>query len=260
MAVNENKNVEPKLYKDALTINNPTNQSSYRLNYLNELWQKQQNLNEKLSTGLQEVGKSVNDTKEKQMKYWEDVANRIQEQESYVGPLLEKIKQQDERYEKILNQLDKLGNFNQELANNIKQEALINQAIIDQLTFQEQSTQSITQKLEGFNGLNVDLSSQLSEQEELYNKLNEKLLLQEAFHKTVMERLEQQEALTQKVSRQLDNLKSVVYERVAILLDKIETNFKLTSSFLFSFFSKPNFIQRMTVKKEKEDKEKEVIK
>jgi hypothetical protein len=250
------KNQENRtLYKHSSEIKVTSNQDSFRKNYLQEFIKQQSNINSSLENASNEVNILVNETRNEQEQHFNHVLKQLEQQEKRTTPLIENITRQEEAYKILLDRFEAIDEFNHELSKKYDNEGLINQAIVDQLTIQDTAIQQLSKKIEQFGGLHHSLSEQLEEQNNINDDILKTLELQESFHKTILERLEHQEALNQKMSREIDSLKATLFERFNYVIEKIEDNYKQITGFVTQLFTKSGFFHRITVEKDKKEKE-----
>jgi chromosome segregation ATPase len=250
-----NKQLEPRVYKTKVSLKDIPNQSNYRVNYLEEFVKEQSQINGQLSNSFEKVSSLLRNTNSQQTNQYINLLKRMDKQEARSPQFLSKLSSQETQLSLINQRLQELDSIHQTLAKDIEQDELINQAIMDQLTTQDQTLNKLTKKIEEYEAIYQEISIQQKMQTELYNDIVQKLQLQDAFHQTILEELGKQEAVTQKLSSQIENVKEIILEKVTSIIDKIESTYKSTSNYLFSFFGKPAPKQL-----EKETDEKEEIK
>lgn len=79
----------------------------------------------------------------------------------------------------------------------------------------------------------IQLQKTVETQTVVQEKLSKQLKDQKNRQDDVMKRLENQDALLEKVLRQLQFLRSIIFERSAHLIEKIESGYQLTSSYIY---------------------------
>ena len=237
----------PDLYNAEPEMESDSNQESYRLNYLQEVLQQQQTINQQLtenyhemddqfSESLQGLQQLINNSSQKNTKEITYVIARLAEQEQLIQKFIDLCAKHNTDNEFILKRLDELEKRNEQITDILEKESLINQAILDQVSVQHASTEALTGEFKQFEAFSQSLSEQLDKQEATFDEMKKQLEVQEVFHSTVMERLDEQEAMVQKIMRQLDNLRSVVYERASYISEKFEAGFKQIVKPVQSFF------------------------
>ncbi|MFC0273892.1 hypothetical protein ACFFIX_21135 [Metabacillus herbersteinensis] len=256
MTILLNKSAMPKLYKSiSANLSVTSNQEKFRVNYLQEFVNQQQKINEKLSDEADVVSTLVRESSIDQKNHFHEIFSQLEKQEIITNPLIQNMEEQQASTTIILERLSSMDRMKEELLKKIDDEGLLNTTIIDQLSFQDQSIQGLARKFDEYEQRHIETGSQLTSQAELNKQILEKLELQEAFHQTIVDRLNQQEALTQKISRELDNLKAILFERVTHIVDKIDNNYKLTTSYIANILTRTGLIQRFSVPNEKKEKE-----
>lgn len=256
MTILLDKNAMPKLYKSiSANLSDTSNQEKFRVNYMQEFVNQQKKINGKLSEEAEIVSKFVRESNINQKTHFQEIFSQLEKQESITNPLIQNMEEQQASTSIILERLKSMDKMKEELLKKIEDEGLLNTTIIDQLTFQDQSIQGLSRKFDEYEQRHIETGSQLTSQAELNKQILEKLELQEAFHQTIVDRLNQQEALTQKISRELDNLKAIFFERVTHIVDKIDENYKLTTSYFANIMARTGLIQRFSVSNEKKEKE-----
>lgn len=171
---------------------------------------------------------------------------------------LEKVQNQEKISEEILLSLQHLKEHNYQLTESITNEKVMNQAILDQLSFQDQQLRNTNSQYENYVNLAQNLSEQLLQQEKILKELDEKIQVHDVYHSTVMNRLDKQDAFNEKVIRQLDHLKSIVYERVGTIMEKIESSYQSTTDYFTGIFNQSGFMKPFLLSsrpKEKTEKE-----
>lgn len=245
----------PTIFKNPSTLKHSSNQESFRKNYLQEFIAQQADMNASLKNSSIEVSMLVNETKVEQLQQFSHVFKQLEHQDQRTTPLLENINKQEAIYNTLLERFEAVDQFNDKLIKKHENEGLINQVIIDQLTIQDSEINQISKKIEEYRTLNYSLTEQLDEQIRINGDVLNSIELQESFHKTILERLDHQDALNEKLSREIDTLKATLFERISFVVDKVEENYKQITGYVAQLFSKTGFIQRITVDKEKKQKE-----
>lgn len=249
-----NDRVHPKVYKKKLSKKNIPNQTLYRINYMNEFINQQRNVNNHMTESIEQSNLLFEDSRETQNRHFETLLARSDNQEILVNQFIDKIRKQETPIQMIMERLDNLEKLNKGLIDNIEKDGVMNEAIMAQLSFQDQSSHAISKALGGNEVMVQELIDQQRKQEGLFEEISKKLMIQESFHQTIMEQLEQQKAITQKLSNKLDNLKEVITEKVASFTDKLEENYRLTTSFVSSFLERRGVINKSpTMLSEKEE-------
>ncbi|MHC0035613.1 hypothetical protein [Pseudoneobacillus sp. C159] len=220
---------------------NLSNQQSYRLNYLSEYLSEQMKQNQSITENLNKITSSMNETQKDQVIKMNEIISGQQQQTLQSNQFINKILSQEKINEEIITSLNQLKGNHIEMGKSLQTEQQINQAILDQLNFQDQQFRETNKRLENYVTLATKLSEQLLIQEQILKGMGQKLDVQDVYHTTVMNKLEKQEALNEKIIRQIDHLKSIVYERATLILEKVEQSFQSTSEYFQEIFTKAGF-------------------
>jgi hypothetical protein len=218
-----------------------SNQHSYRLNFLSEFISTQIKQNETIQHNLKSVVSTIDETRQEQEQKMDQIILHQQYQNQQSDQYIKKVSSQEKTNDEILLNIQQLTENHIEFGKSLQNEQLINQAILDQLNFQDQQLRETNKQLENYVTLATKLSEQLINQENILKEMEQKLLIQDIYHSTVMSKLENQEALNEKIIRQLDHLKSIIYERVTLIVDKVEHSFQSTSEYFHEIFTKAGF-------------------
>jgi cyanate lyase len=213
------------------------NQESFRSHFLQEYMEKQDELSNKLVSCFSQMIDRVEETKVKQDVQFHQLVEMLQEQEvNVMERVMVAIKEQETTLGEVMQQLDQLEENGQMLHDTQVKEKLMSEAILDQLAFQDDALRKLSSQLEMYESGAKEVFSQFDKQGAINEQIAQSFQTQEVFHQTVMERLDQQEATTEKVSRQLDNLKGILYERAAHIVEKLETNLLKITQPVHRFF------------------------
>jgi DNA-binding FrmR family transcriptional regulator len=239
MTLYMNRQMEPKVYKTKVKLKDIQNQKKYRVNYLEEFMKEQQQLNGQITDSYHKISNQMQSASLKHNNHFNNLLRKMDKQESRTTQFINKLSSQETPIQNILERLEKLDSIHQTLVKEMAQDELTNQAIMDQLSAQDQAINKLSQKIVEYESIYQEIFSQQTQQTELYNDMMQKLQLQEAFHKTILDELSKQEAVNQKISGQIDSIKEMIIDKVTTILEKIESTYKSTSNYLFSFFGKP---------------------
>lgn len=232
MSLFVNKEVEPKVHLSSSHISE-SNQEVYRLQFLAEVLKCQDTINKKLAYSLESINSLFQKTALDQQQQNLIIESKIEGQKTVHSHMLINL----ERLEAIINErMEQINGDKQEIAQLVGKEEIVHQTILAQLSTQDQISMNIIKKI---SELEIELTEHIKNQQSAQTEITSKLEVQDVYHKTVMERLDQQEAITHKVNRQLDNLKSVIFERIGHLAEKIEVQSKHTIKSLTGLFFKP---------------------
>jgi hypothetical protein len=246
-------NLSPKVFTPKKPLPNP-NQQNFRLNYLSEFMSQQLLQNETINESIDEVLTTVNQTHTTHELKIDQIIEESHQQKEMNHLFLEKVDLQGKSTEEIFLSLQHLNEKNQQLSESIVNEQLMNQAILDQLTFQDQQLRNTNSQLENYVNLAHELSAQLLLQEQILKEMNQKLQVHDIYHNTVMESLDKQEAMNEKIFRQLDFLKSLIYERVNIMIEKVENSYQSTTEYFDGLFNKLGFMRPFLLSNRPKDK------
>ncbi|UQD52049.1 hypothetical protein C0971_08510 [Bacillus methanolicus] len=255
MTLYVNGKMEPKLYITQSSLQDP-NQNLFHLNYMAQFIDQQQSVNQQLSDSFQEVNVLLNHAKSEQTNYFEEVLNRIEQQESFSRQLDSLLKKHEQTAQVILERLSELEQLQKGIEKQAEGEGLVHQAILDQLSFQDQKFDGLTNKIEEYGRMNQEFKHQLEKQQTIFADISQKLNNEEIYHKTVMERLDQQDALSHRLSRQLDHLKENIFEKFSHLSEQLQFHFRITASYFFSLFSRRGIMYRPPAKSISKEEEK----
>jgi hypothetical protein len=219
------------------------NQQSYRLNFLNEFVSQQAKQNIEIKHSINKMVETVNTTHQTQQKKIDQVLQDQYQQKKEAEFFREKVEGHDKTSEDIFLSLDYIKKYQDKLNECMVNEQLLNQAILDQLNYQDQQLRHTNVQLETYVALAGQLSEQLITQEQLLKEMEQKLQVQDVYHQTVMTKLDKQDAINDKIIWQLDHLKSIVYERVNIIVEKVESSFQSTSVYFQDVVNKSGFMK-----------------
>lgn len=251
-----------QFHSKVFTPDNPmpkSNQQSFRLNYISEFVSQQLQQNDKISHSMNEIISTVNQNHQIHDQKMELILKENQNQKNQSDVYLEKVVHQEKITEEIHSSLKDLIEQNYQLSENISNEKLMNQAILDQLSFQDQQLRNTNHQLESYVNLAQNLSEQLLQQEMILKEIDQKVQVHDVYHSTVMDRLDKQDAFNEKVLRQLEHLKTVIYERVSHVIDKIESSYQSTTDYFNGVFNQSGFMKPFLLSsrpKEKNEKDK----
>ncbi|MED1672627.1 hypothetical protein [Pallidibacillus thermolactis] len=210
---------------------------------LDLLLKEQSQSHEEVVTRLKHLFNNHNETDENIKKLFEKIESEQEYLRNVIQAYFTEIIEQQATHQKQLEQ----GNFNQEeIRINMKDLAALGNVFKEQLQLIEKAQQELLEMLQSLDKNQKHLTSKMEEQGD--------------YQSGILNRLETQEAYTDKILRQLDHLRSVIFERAGVIVEKIEKGFKQTTSHITRFFntserqSLDEFIQDVEVKKEKQEK------
>ncbi|MDL4842997.1 hypothetical protein [Aquibacillus rhizosphaerae] len=223
MAVFINIGKHPDIFKNKKNIKEP-NQQSFRVNYLTELINEQRNINQSFITSFSEL-KDVHERHyHMQASNWE----RIDKQFSELTERQSKQEQFEYQVKQWLSNLDKSEN---NLHAMLENEQILNKTILEQIKELSQSNQEIVRGLTEYDVYNNQLNEKVDLLFNQQDTLNDQFTNQVENQNEMIGRMENQEALLEKAVREINNIRSIVYERVSYLIEKIE-NSSLYNKFL----------------------------
>jgi hypothetical protein len=239
---NKDKYLSSRVFTPDKPSNQP-NQHSYRLNYLNEFVSQQAKQNQEIYDSINKMVETVTTTHQTQERMIDQVLQDQHQQKKQSEFFREKVENHGKTTEDILHSLAHIKHYQDQLNECLLNEQLINQAILDQLNFQDHQLRQTNNQLENYVALAGQLSEQLINQEQLLKEMEQKLQVQDIYHQTVMTKLDKQDAVNDKIIRQLDHLKSIVYERVNLIVEKVENSFQTTSVYFQDVINKSGFMK-----------------
>lgn len=228
-----NNELYPKIHLSQAKLRE-MNQNEFRRDSMADSLEFQQQLNQKLSESIDSVQQLFQHTNTTQQLQNNKINNAIENQDSRQVSILKNL----ERLETtVLEHLELMNAKQQELVCMSRFDENQQQALFAQLTVQDQKTSDLLKKI-----YELETFSKQLKQEMLASNhdLSAKIEVQDVYHQTVIERIEAQEAVTHKMNRQLDNLKAVIFERIADLADKIEYQSKNTIKTLTGILFRPH--------------------
>lgn len=228
-----NKGLYPKVHLSSAHLKE-VNQSEYRRDAMSEFLEFQQSMNQKLTESIVSVQQLFEKSNNTQQLQNITLNEAIENQESGQMRILNNLEKLEAT---VLEHLTTMNTERQELLKMAKVDENQQQALFAQLSVQDQKTSDLLNKI----GELESFSKQLKQEMLASSKeLSAKIEVQDMYHQTVMERIESQEAVTHKMNRQLDNLKAVIFERIADIAEKIDCQSKNTIKALSGIFIKPS--------------------
>jgi hypothetical protein len=222
---------------------NSSNQESFRLNYLSDFIMNQAEQNRTLNHSIDQVKQTVNTNHLVQDYKMDQIMKENQIQRNTSEVFLEKVENHEKVTEEILSSIEKISIHHDQLSQSLKNEQLLNQAILDQLSFQDTQLRNTNNQLENYVSLANQLSEQLVIQEKLLKEMEQKLQVQDIYHDTVMKKLDNQDAMNEKILRQIDHLRSIIYERVNEVMEKLEKSYHATTDYFNGVLNKTGFMK-----------------
>lgn len=228
-----NNELDPKIHLSSTKLRE-MNQNEYRRDSTTDYLEFQQKLNQKLSESIDSVQQLFQHTNTAQQLQNNKISDAIENQDSRQDTILKNLEKLETT---VLEHLEKMSAKQQELVKMTKFDEIQQQALFAQLAVQDQKTNDLLNKI-----FELETFSKQLKQEMLASNhdLSAKIEVQDVYHQTVIERIDAQEAVTHKMNRQLDNLKAVIFERIADLADKIEYQSKNTIKTLTGIIFRPH--------------------
>lgn len=194
-------------------------QAFYRRDHLSDLMNEQKTFNATIEKSLNKLHMLGEQQHHMQSFQWNETIRHLQDiyqqhEERDTSPLLKTLEEQIDLL--TLNH------------NDHKQQIHVMTKSYDELL------RTINSYNDQYKHLCEQIDNQMMVQKRIVNDMAE----QENIQKKLDKRLENQEALTEKMIRQIDHLRSIVFERVNYLADKIDTMYKDTSSYMSQLMSR----------------------
>ncbi|RSD26152.1 hypothetical protein [Mesobacillus subterraneus] len=228
-----NGSVSPLVFNRDENAAERSNQSLYRLNFLEEVLNEQQKLNNELTGSVTHFDASLEKNRHEQYTQFQELISFLTKQENISERVMENISEQKESTSGIDEKLLKLEGMHEQFAKAFLSKELTNQAILDQLAHQQAMIQELNRKLLEYEDVTTALVVQAKKQEELQNIITKHDDLQGIFHETIMERLDKQDAASGTISDQLGEINTSLSAKATAIMDKIEHQYtKFTQFFL----------------------------
>lgn len=224
-----NKDDHPEVFHNPNSLQDP-NQHFAKIDYLSELITGQKEAYESLRHSFRDLKDYHQQQETNQMNQWNDIIAQLKE-------LRENHQQQKEFASHVMNWLIKLDEESNKLQGILENEGQLKQEMIDQIQILNQSNQEMMKRLEQYESTNHDLSVKMNEQIERQQQISEQFSKQEDRQNEVLTRLDNQEALTEKILRQINHIRSILFERTNYLAEKIESGYKITSSYVYKLMT-----------------------
>ncbi|GGA83305.1 hypothetical protein [Ornithinibacillus halotolerans] len=241
-----NKKLHPTVFKNNASIKEP-NQSYYETNYLKELIENQNKLNDSFHQSMKNFKISLQKHRHNDENRWQEVKHDIE--------VIKQSEQKHQEFEKEMRGWIKLlKQNNQELHRIVQSNSEVNEEILQEINRIHESNQLMMQQVEEFFSMNQQVNSKV---ETLVN--GQETLLEQAVHTNekqdkVINHLEKQDAILEKNNRELNHIRSIIFERTSFIAEKIEESVKLTSSVLYKFFTKSDKPIGLLIGNEKKEK------
>jgi chromosome segregation ATPase len=224
------------VYKFSGDIEAP-NQMEDRKNFLQELLKEQEIFNQSVQDVMHSFSRSFDKIEHEQSANWNDISNQLID-------LKQNGKSQNEFAEMMVTWMKTIDEKTEALRDLVAKEENMKQVMIEQLKVQSKATLEIAEKVDKVQIEHRELNEQQKEMkakfdqhevrtEELLGRLDQ----HEVGTKEVLVRLDQQEALVQRMLRQMNDFRSILFERTNHLVEKIESGYELTSSYIYKLMT-----------------------
>lgn len=224
-----NKKGHPEVFQNPNNIHE-SNQGYAKIDYLSELIKGQKEAYESLHHSFHDLKNLHQQQENTQISQWKDIGKQLKE-------LQENHHQQKEFESHVMEWLTKVDDENRKLQGMMENEGQLKQEMIEQITIISQSNQEIMNRLGQYESSNHELTLKINEQLEHHNQISEQFSKHEDVQNEVLTRLDSQEALTEKILRQINHIRSILFERTNYLAEKIESGYKVTSSYVYKLMT-----------------------
>lgn len=244
-----NKNDHPEVFHNPGNLQE-SNQGFAKIDYLSELIKGQKEAYESLRHSFYDLKNLHQQQETNQINQWNDIGNQLKE-------LRENHHMQKKFESHVMDWMIKLDEENNKLQSMLDQEGQLKQEMMEQIHIVQQSNQDIMKRLEQYESTNQDLTQKINEQLDHHQQMSEQFTKQEDIQNEVLTRLDTQEALTEKILRQINHIRSILFERTNYLAEKIESGYKITSSYVYKLMTgsdKPLTLLMMNQKEEEPQK------
>lgn len=113
---------------------------------------------------------------------------------------------------------------------------------------------SIIQQLEESEVARKTLTNQINDLSSIQQHLTDQIVSSKSQQEKVLKKLDNHEALLEKLSRQMNQFRSIVYERIHFLQEKIEDSYKFTAAYVYNLLGGGD--QSFTMQLQYDEKEK----
>lgn len=247
MPIFMNRYISPQIFKNHASVTEKTNQDKFHLNFLHEVLNEQQKLNNEITGSVSQFESELQQSRKEQSHNFMELVSVLARQENLSEKVIETISEQKESTTEIDEKLLKLEQMHQEFAKSFLNKELTSQAILDQLAYQESMIQELNRKLIEYEDVTKALAVQSEKQEDLHKMLAQQADLQGIFHQTIMERLGKQDAVGETITGQLSEITMTLSMKVNAVLDKIEEQYSKVTQFFLSLIL-PNITQKKVIK------------
>lgn len=247
MSLFVNGYVSPQVFSNNDDIAEQNNQEKFRLNYLQEILNEQQKLNDELTGSVTKFDRSLEHNRKEQYTQFQEMVSFLAKQENFSKRVIENISEQKESTTEIDEKLIKLEEMHEQFSKALLNRELTSEAILNQLAHQQSMIQDLNRKLLEYEDVTNALVIQAKKQEELQDMLAKHADLQGIFHETIMERLGKQDAVGETITDQLGEIKTSISTKANAILEKIEEQSSKFTQFFLSLIM-PNITQKKIIK------------
>lgn len=247
MSLFVNGYVSPQVFSNNDDIVEQNNQEKFRLNYLQEILNEQQKLNDELTGSVTKFDRSLEHNRKEQYTQFQEMVSFLAKQENFSKRVIENISEQKESTTEIDEKLIKLEEMHEQFSKALFNRELTSEAILNQLAHQQSMIQDLNRKLLEYEDVTNALVIQAKKQEELQDMLAKHADLQGIFHETIMERLGKQDAVGETITDQLGEIKTSISTKANAILEKIEEQSSKFTQFFLSLIM-PNITQKKIIK------------
>ncbi|WP_079509332.1 hypothetical protein [Mesobacillus jeotgali] len=247
MPLIDNGFLSPHVFSKTEDIAKPDNQEKFRLNYLHEVLNEQQKLNQELSNGVLKFDNTLQQNRKEQFQQFHQLIASLTKQENLSEKVIANIYEQKESTSGIDDKLMKLEALHDQFSKAYINKELTSQAILDQLACQQSMILELNRKLLEYEDVTNALVIQAQKQEELQDMMARHIDLQGVFHETVMEQLGKQDAVGEGISNQLSELRTSFSTKANEILEKIENQYSKMTHFFLRLIM-PNITQKKIIK------------
>ncbi|CAM4002603.1 hypothetical protein [Mesobacillus thioparans] len=238
--------VSPQVFSKNEEVAEPDNQEKFRLNYLHEVLNEQQRLNQELSGSVSKFDNSLQQNSQDQLKQFHALLSSLAKQEDLSETVIKNIYEQKESTSDLDDKLIKLEESHEQISKTLLSKELTSQAILDQLACQQSMIFDLNRKLLEYEDVTKALVIQAQKQEELQDMVAKHIDLQGVFHETIMEQLGKQDAVGEGISNQLTEIKSSLSSKANEILEKLENQYSKLTHFFLSLIV-PNITQKKII-------------
>lgn len=238
--------VSPQVFSNNSEVDEQSNQEKFRLNYLQEILNEQQQLNDELTGSVTKFDRNLEHTRQEHYTQFQEMVSFLTKQENFSERVMENISEQKESTTEIDDKLIKLEEMHEQLSKALLSRELTSEAILNQLAHQQSMIQDLNRKLLEYEDVTKALVIQGKKQEELQDMLAKHADLQGIFHETIMERLGKQDAVGETITDQLGEIKTSISQKANSILEKIEEQSSKFTQFFLRLIM-PNITQKKII-------------